>query len=150
MNRRERRSYEKRMGLLKYKSKLNFKEYNSVVTKNIQTGLQTTREHLYRSKVQENHNEDEITSQKIYDKALEISRDENISFVDAMDLARKELVGDRFEESNDVTEIKSIDSIINPDIPITNQNNAMADGLITGQIGNTGMVDEIFAKNKRK
>jgi hypothetical protein len=91
MNRRERRALERKMGITSHKKSLPLSEQFEIIRNNIIAAKQDKEERTRQSKDKKQEHIAEKANQSIYDLALTISMEENIPFMDAIDLAKQRI-----------------------------------------------------------
>lgn len=91
MNRQQRRTHEKKLGITKYRKTLNRSRYFEMLRRNVQEGKKKEEEMKEVRRLQDQETSDNIESNKIISEATKISEEEGITFIDAIQRAKTNL-----------------------------------------------------------
>jgi len=100
MNRRDRRSMSKRLGIAEYQRQLPRNKKFELMRENIISGKKLHNEFVEKSRVMQEQYSDEADSVKLYNTASDIAAREGVPIIDAFQKAKIQLI----EESK--TEVK--------------------------------------------
>jgi len=90
MNRKEKRSMSKRLGIMEFQRKLPLNKKLDLIRENIKAGKQKQQELKEELRVSLNKQEEEIESKVIYNLAIDIAKLKHISFEEATIEANEE------------------------------------------------------------
>lgn len=91
MNRKERRSLEKKIGVIKYRQKMNFKEKMEEIRKNIQSGKERESEMKESIRRQLNEESDKKAAMELSSLATTLMIKNNLSWHEALEAAKSEI-----------------------------------------------------------
>lgn len=90
MNRKERRSVEKKLGLTKHYGSLPRNEKFKRIRENIENGSNKHNEFVQSVAVKLNEQRDELESNAVASRAEQIAKSENIPYIDALSKAKNQ------------------------------------------------------------
>jgi len=88
MNRKDRRRMAKNLGIMKYQQKLPLNQKFELIRENIISGKKSHEEFIENNRVIQEQFKNEVVSNKLYALATDISKREQIPFIDALEKAK--------------------------------------------------------------